>query len=127
MSCRSLMRILCAALLMSAAASCASTEAYEKALQQWVGKHVDALVTAWGPPQGSHRFEDGHQVIQYVDRRTQYQRPWTTYNSETGNREIIDEGYFHEFTCITTFETDTAGIVKSWSWKGNGCAIAPEN
>src|SRR3546814_14834698 len=50
-------------------AGCATTENYERILQQWVGAHADRLVTAWGPPDSQYTLSDGGRVLQYSRRR----------------------------------------------------------
>ena len=119
-------KIIGAGALAVLVAACASTEAYEEVLQGWVGKHTDELVEAWGPPQSNYEFRDGRRVLQYVEVRTRYLPPTTSYSHRTGNREILFDGYFSQYSCITTFEAAVDGFIRSWKWEGNGCAIVPE-
>lgn len=127
------------ALVCLVLAACATTEAYEKILQSWVGSHVDDLVRAWGPPHGSHTFKDGSRAYLYVRSRTvalaapQVYRPVVIPDrgAPSGARtafveESIGEPRLHAFTCETTFEIDPDGIVRKWTWRGNDCVARPQ-
>ena len=128
-----------AVLLFLLLAGCATTEAYEKVLQGWIGSHVDDVVRAWGVPQGSHTFKDSSRLIQYVRSRAvavprhSARRPVVIAapGTRTGTRlEFIEEPVIDPrmlaFTCETTFELDKAGIVRKWRWRGNDCVARSE-
>lgn len=124
MSFTRLIRTLALALPAIALAACASSAAYEKMLNGWVGKPVDALVQEWGPPQATHTYEDGRRALQYRERATDFQPPVTAPSPYTVRDEVIFPGSMRELVCITTFEADEHGTIRSWKWRGNACAIS---
>lgn len=114
---------LFAALLAVLVAGCASTAAYEKMLDGWLGKPADALVAEWGPPQATYTYDDGRKSLQYRERSTHTVPPVTGYNPYGVQDNTLFSGYTRELVCITTFEADAGGIIRSWKWKGNACAV----
>ncbi|MEX2454396.1 MAG: hypothetical protein WD470_06815 [Rhodospirillaceae bacterium] len=116
-------RALYAIMLAALVSACMSTAAYEAMLDGWVGRHVDALVQEWGPPQATHSYEDGRRSLQYRERTIQHVPPVTAFNPYSARDTILFPGTVRELACITTFEADAQGIVRSWKWRGNDCAI----
>ena len=109
------------ALLLGA---CATSARYESALAQWVGKPLDELVLAWGPPQGSYTLRDGRQVIEYRQQqivrrpgwgRTMLGSPHVFYLLD----EMDDEYSLRQ--CSTRFIIDVHGNIEQWAWDGNDC------
>lgn len=119
-------RALLAVLLAVFVTGCASTAAYEKALDGWLGKSADSLVAEWGPPQATYTYEDGRKSLQYRERSIDSVPPVTGYNPYGVRDTTLLGGYTRELVCVTTFETDAGGVIRAWKWKGNACAIAPE-
>lgn len=122
-------RILIAAVaaLGLALAGCAMSQAYETMLNGWLGKPADALVRAWGPPQSSYTYGDGRKTLQYSEKETRYYPPMTTYDALTGHDVVVFDGYSRNLTCVTTFEVDAGGIIRSWKWHGNDCSAEPRH
>jgi len=121
---------------------CATKEKYEAILQSWVGSHVDQLVMAWGPPQGSFTLSDGRTIIEYSDARTfvgggqTYTLPETTYSSGSvygaGNYGTYSgttttytthttPTYSINLLCKTRLTISNKGIIESWAHQGNDC------
>lgn len=133
-------------------AGCATTANYEKVLSSWVGRHVDHLVSSWGPPYSSYPLSDGGKVLEYTSQRNvqiggyTYTTPQTTYH--TGSANAYGKGgsaygtysgtsttYVQQQTpiqnitkiCKTRFTVSPQGIITNWAWHGNDCkAKAPQ-
>ena len=114
-------KALIAALLLS---GCASTANYEAALQQWVGRPLDDLVLAWGPPQSSYTLRDGRQVVEY-QRQQLVRRPGLGRSMLNTSRVfyLLDEmeDDYTLLQCRTRFTVDAQGIIQNWTWDGNAC------
>jgi hypothetical protein len=126
---------------------CATTANYEKALDTWVGKDLDSLVVAWGPPAGTFQLSDGSTLVEYVEERNaqvggySYTVPETTYqtgsvytnNGVSGVYTGTSTSYVQHTTprtnvhllCKTRFKVDAEGIIRDWSWSGNNCVAYP--
>ena len=120
--------------ILAVLAGCETTAAYEAKLQLWVGRHVDELVRAWGPPNGTYTFRDGSRVIQFARERTVSVPGQTTLRpilapatgGSGGSRTIYVEEHVSEphllaFSCETTFDVDAKGVIRAWRWRGNDC------
>lgn len=111
-----------AALLLGAAvAACASSAEYERAVSVWIGRHADALVAEWGPPQATYTYEDGRRALQYREREVRQTDPVTALDPYSMHNRVIFPGSVRELVCVTTFETDPGGIVRSLKFSGNAC------
>ncbi len=77
----------------------------------WVGRHVDELVMAWGPPQGSHVFADLRRVISYG-----HQSQVSGFNPYAPYQTALYE-------CRALFTVDQQGIIVASEVAGNigGC------
>lgn len=105
-------------------AACAGGVPYESSLAQWVGKPLDELVLAWGPPQGSYTLRDGRQVIEYRQQQIVRRPGWG--RSMLGAPRVfylLDEmeDEYSLRQCSTRFIIDAAGNVEKWAWDGNNC------
>ncbi len=120
------MRKLAAIALVALATACATTEAYDRILQSFVGKHVDELVVAWGPPQASHTFKNGKRIVQYFRSRTVH-IPETrsvrrSATSPTGYASVVTSDAIDlTSSCRTTFDVDPDGTITAWKRKGDDC------
>ena len=106
-----------------AVSGCASTEAYERMLDDWKGKHVDRLVDAWGPPNATHTFEDGRRTVQYTERTTRFIPPVSAGNPYLLGNGLAFPGQVRELVCVTSFDIGLDGIIRAWKWRGNACAV----
>lgn len=126
--------------------SCATTAGYEKIVNTAIGKHVDNLVSAWGPPQSTFELSSGGKVFEYIHERNMqvgghtYSTPQITYNSgfvtaygaggsTFGNYSGSSTTYvqnrapiynIHLF-CKTRFIANAEGIITKWNSEGNDC------
>jgi len=125
---------------------CATTANFEKLLNKWVGRHVDQLVSSWGPPHRSFQLSTGGSVIEYEESRNiqiggyTTTVPQTTYNNGTvnaygsggygyGTYSGTSTTYVQRTTpvqnlhmrCIVRLTIDPQGIITKWSWQGNDC------
>jgi hypothetical protein len=116
-----LVTALAALFLAAAVAACASSADYEKAVAVWIGKHADALVAEWGPPQATYTYEDGRRALQYREREVRETAPVMGFDPYTMRDRVIHSGSVRELVCVTTFETDPGGIVRTVKFRGNAC------
>lgn len=112
---------------------CASSEAYEKILNTWVGD-TEGVVSKWGPSQNVYTSPDGNRILTYYSQRTMvmpgYTGPSTTYLSGynyNGGFSGTATAYQSsappipiDMRCQTNFTVNQGRIV-SWSYKGNDC------
>lgn len=122
---RFLKTIAAVTLIGMALSACETTEGYEQMLNTWLGKPVDRLVEAWGPPQASYTYGDGRRSLQYSEKSTRYYPPMTSYDPYSGRQTTVFDGYARDMSCVTTFEADAQGIIRSWKWHGNSCVAKP--
>lgn len=119
--------------------------AYEtKVKAEFVGKSVDALLLAKGPPESSYTLTDGRDVIQYLKERsyttgggtyTDYHTEvigYKTFTRDNGTTKQIpitrqvpylrtDPLVTHHEKCAQRFVISKAKIVEDFKWEGNSC------
>lgn len=100
------------ALVAVVIASCA-TDA-RPIVNSWTGRHIDDLVTAWGPPDNSHQTADGGRVIAYVHQSSAVYPMMTAYAVTAANIR---------YACSAIFRTDAMGIIRHATVQGDdgGC------
>jgi hypothetical protein len=72
--------------------------AYETALQHWVDRSEEDLISAWGVPERSQRITDGGQALEY--------------------RRLDAAG---KLVCSTLFTSDLYGKIRTWTYRGTDC------
>ncbi len=144
---------LCSALLLGAslALSACQTIPYPERLaafenqmkDRFVGKSVDQLILAFGPPESSYTLSDGRDVVQYKDERTITSGgdSYTSFETasrvrvvrdKNGNPQRIVETYHVPTTnispvytshqkCAKRFIVSKQKIVEGFAWEGNSC------
>lgn len=105
---------------------CATTAAYEKILNGWVGESEERLVRVWGPP--VNVYQTGNKKFLTYSRQSNMYMPGqaptyqTTYIGNTAYTRPVG-GYAGQnipLSCVTTFELENNYVV-SWKWEGNHC------
>jgi hypothetical protein len=66
-------------------------------MSAWEGKHRDNLIQEWGQPRQETELSDGGTSLVYI-------RTWADQHGVS--------------TCRMVFNTDDAGIIRSWSDEG---------
>ncbi len=110
----------------------------------FVGKSVDSLILALGPPQSSFTLSDGKDVIQYTmeqsytgggDTYMAYESivtGYTTYTRPNGTTKQIpvytqipvqrvNPVYTVHKKCVKRFVVGTNKTVEDFRWEGNSC------
>ena len=116
------------ALSLTALTACTTTENYDKALDQWVGKSEKELVMNWGVPDKTYQLDPGTKMLAYVAHQTvYYPGSFSTCFGTVGRNVIFNncagsgfppsEQTYH---CETIF-TIQGGHVTRWGHKGNNC------
>lgn len=129
---------LVASLLLSA---CATTREYEEKISGWIGHTVDDLYSALGVPTSTQPQPDGGSIVTYERKEvvkavpesntTQLSVPGSSNPSNgsstsqaktgaatTANTRIV--------SCTTRYKTDSTGVIRSWTFDGNGCKAVEE-
>ena len=101
-------------------AGCATTENYEKILDNWIGEHVDDLVLSWGSPQATHELPSGNKIVEYHDRRI-------VFVPGSYTMPALPPPQNYTFSCKTRFVIDQSGVVTKWDWEGDDCIAEPPN
>jgi hypothetical protein len=119
-------------------------QAYEQTMRdRHVGKSVDELVLALGPPASTFRLSDGREVLQYEFARTTTTggESYTSWQTLTRERRVRDANGVERVVeeretvpvqnvspirtsharCVRRFVADKAGLVESFRWEGNAC------
>lgn len=97
---------------------------------QWVGKHVDDLVTKKGPPTSSYPLTNGGKVMEYSKHETHTSGggSYTVYRSVYQNGQWVSVPQqqsvpvgTQNLSCNLIFRISPSNIVESWSQEGNSC------
>jgi hypothetical protein len=119
-------------------------KAYEDSVaMRFVGKSVDELILAFGPPNSSYKLSDGRDVLQYeVDRTfTTGGGSYTSYETQTRTRRVRDDDgtvrrVEERYTvpvqnvepirtinqeCVRRFVVSQDKRVETFRWQGNSC------
>jgi hypothetical protein len=110
---------------------------------RFVGRSVDELILAFGPPSSSYKLSDGRDVLQYeVDRTfTTGGGSYTSYQTATRTRQVRDnDGTVRNVeerqsipvqniepirtinqVCTRRFVISTDKRVEDFRWQGNSC------
>jgi hypothetical protein len=147
------MKRLLTALAFSALALTAACETvpYEERVKafedsiaaRFVGKSVDELILAFGPPQSSYKLSDGRDVLQYESDRTFTSGggSYTSYQTATRTRQVRDkDGTVRNVEerqtipvqnvepirtinqlCTRRFVVSQDKRVETFRWEGNSC------
>lgn len=99
--------------------ACATTAAFEKTLDAWVGLHVDRLVLSWGAPSSSFKLSDGSTAIEYSSSRIRNTSP------PSNSMQYYPPNYV-TFWCKARFMVSPEGLIKGWSHEGNDCKECSE-
>lgn len=115
---------------------CASTEQrraeFSAATDAWVGKPLDELVQAKGPPTASFTLTDGKRVIEYLRKETVVSggEPMTmmspVFVPNGGGWVYVPQPlYFPSrsmtLACKLLFTVSKDNLIESWKAEGNDC------
>lgn len=96
---------------------CATTANYQEAMESWLGKSEEELVTKWGAPQSVYTLSNNKKILSYIEdlggsarTNVSYGTAYTTYS---------------QHTCKTDFVLDTSGQIESFKFEGNSCKSFP--
>lgn len=116
--------------IVFALSACATGQAYEEYLQQWVGASEQELVSTWGAPDSSYETGDGSKILTWRRSRTEFQ-PGEIYTIlEThivdGTKQVVpitrqNPGYTAHYECTTNFTVGPDGTVRRYTYSGNDC------
>ena len=127
----------CNALLMALLlGGCASMEQrradFTAAMDAWVGKSLDDLVQAKGPPTSSFTLSNGKRVVEFLRKDTMItggdgmtmMTPVFVPNGG-GWVYVPQQTYFPArsmtMLCKTLFTVSTENVIESWKAEGNDC------
>ena len=128
-------RFLASICLVLSLGGCATTTEYGHKISGWIGHSVDDLYSMLGKPSSSEPQADGGKIVSYErtevvkaapDAKAAQQHaaslPATAATAEPANTRTV--------SCTTRYKTDSTGVVRSWTFDGEGCkaheAAAPQ-
>jgi hypothetical protein len=110
---------------------------------RFVGKSVDELILAFGPPNSSYKLSDGRDVLQYeIDRTfTSGGGSYTSYQTATRTRQVrdsdgtvrnVEESHSvpvqnyepirtYNQVCTRRFVVTQDKRIEAFRWQGNSC------
>jgi hypothetical protein len=110
---------------------------------RFVGRSVDELILAFGPPNSSYKLSDGREVLQYESDRTFTAGggSYTSYNTVTRTRRIresdgtvrnveeqqtvpvqnVEPIRTYNQVCTRRFVVTPEKRVEAFRWQGNSC------
>jgi hypothetical protein len=118
--------VLTLAALLTACAS-----AYKEKLESWMGRDVNELIAAWGPPSSTFTLPNGDTMYTWgrSSQYTQpvYQAPSTSTTRIVGNTAytttqpgMVTGGQTYNFACTTTM-TVSGSRITAYRFEGNAC------
>jgi hypothetical protein len=122
------MRLFLIACLLFLLTACASTVNYQKQIDKWQGKNIQALMAKWGEPDAGIQLANGHKIYQYT-RKAMYSIPDPKRSPLRGSNGSLFSNYEEPWnsnqtiirSCRTSFETTPDGRIIHISFKGNNC------
>jgi hypothetical protein len=129
-------KYVCCLSVMLVLSACATSQKYDKELQNWIGRKETALESAWGRPSAQKYLSPTDKVVTYT-RVSEWFIPseYYFYNDGWGETNVIYDPFMNEYdftpyaqlvdteveeVCQTSFRVEN-GIITSWSWRGNNC------
>lgn len=104
-----------ASIVLTAVLGCATTRAYERRLDAWVGKSKEALVARWGEPSQAIPLESGRTILEYRRRDEEHGR------LDTARQVAAERKGAPPVGCRTQFLVGADGRVERWKWVGDHC------
>ena len=107
--------------------SCTTTQNYDTALNQWIGKSESEMITGWGIPDKQYQLDKNTKLVSYTAAKTEaYPGSVSTcfgagggpfYSGCAGYPPVVENYY-----CETIF-TLVNGHITRWGHKGNNCRL----
>jgi hypothetical protein len=116
---------------------------FEARNASYIGRHVDELILAFGPPTESFELSRGGRVLQWSNARTVTGGgdSYTTYDTVRNVREVRDQDgvvrrvedsiqvpvtrtnpvYTRTLECRIRWQVEPDGSVANFTWEGNSC------
>jgi hypothetical protein len=126
-------------------AGCATTMEYGHKFGNWIGQSVDDLYSKLGTPSSTQPQPDGGKIISYersevvkASPESKNTQPSNSGNSSAANSSATasDQPVTNTATatpsntrtisCTTRYRTDSTGVIRSWTFDGNGCKAHEE-
>jgi hypothetical protein len=108
--------------------ACASTEKYNKMIQQWIGSDEDTLIATWGAPSSSYQT-DNAKYLTYDNLRNNYIPPTPSSVQIIRQGDAVfarpipgSPGYSYTSECRTTFTLQNKKVVNVTA-TGNACYL----
>jgi hypothetical protein len=116
---------------------------FEARNASYIGRHVDELILAFGPPTQSFDLSRGGRVLQWANSRTETGGgdSYTSYDTVRNVREVRDQDgtirriedsvqvpvtrtnpvYTRTIECSIRWQVEADGRVANFIWEGNSC------
>jgi len=121
-------------ILTSLFSGCATTAAYKKVLNTWIGSSAEHLIytAGWGIPTSEFTLPNGDKAYCYYRHRSfrtpMYTTPSTSYSTVVGNTVYtntyggnIAGGQTFTRDCRTCFFINKKNIIYNYNFSGNNC------
>jgi hypothetical protein len=93
---------------------------YQAKLKDWIGSDINKLIASWGPPKAVVGAPNGENRV-YVYSQNPAYKPTTTDINSVANNAVTDDDRAVQQGCNTYFETDDAGKIIKYEYRGNNC------
>ena len=120
--------LMSACLLPFLLPGCATTTEYGHKIGSWIGHSVDDLYSMLGTPTSTEPQADGGKIVTYEktevvrsapgDKVAPPATPGTTSQAAAAATEPANT---RTVSCTTRYKTDSTGVVRSWTFDGEGC------
>lgn len=111
------------ALLLAAAGCAPAPQAYppEQAIGYWVGRPIEEVIAAWGPPAEERITTEEHLFLYEASHYTERFYPVNIDREGQSPFRMKRE----ELACMGVFEVDASGTVIRAEWEGYECHYLP--
>ncbi len=119
--------LLIVSIMVGCLSACATTQNYEAALNQWIGKSEKDLITGWGLPDKQYQLDKNTRLVSYVSRSAEvYPGGISTCAGTVGDPFFGGCAAYppvlENYSCETIF-TLVNGRITRWGHKGNNCRL----
>ena len=122
--------------------ACATVTEYEQKVSGWIGSGVDELYSVLGKPSSTEPQPDGGKIITYEKKEVVNTSPEAAKpaDKKAAPAAPVNAGGAGQaaapaaeapantrvVSCTTRYRTDSTGVIRSWTFDGEGCKAHEE-
>ena len=122
--------------------ACATFTEYEQKVSGWIGSGVDELYSVLGKPSSTETQPDGGKIITYEQKEVVKASPETAKPADNKAAQAVPVNAVSAapavapaaespantriVSCTTRYRTDSTGVIRSWTFDGEGCKAHEE-